>query len=148
MYRENSPTLFCRELYFRYLGMINSFCIICSNYFHCSSINNFSDALFLLQFHKTQPLLFDRKHKTKLPTKATVSFQGGPKQFLLPNLARIQWVQSDRCFDSGPKRFKEVFNKGPLVMMPHFQFFRFIANMFMKKNHVNYINSMLFQKNY
>lgn len=30
----------------------NSFCIICSNCFHCSSINNFNDALLLCQFCK------------------------------------------------------------------------------------------------
>ena len=38
----------------------------------------------------TQSLLFDRKHKTELPAKTTASFQGGQKQFFLPNFARTQ----------------------------------------------------------
>ena len=49
-----------------------------------------------------------------MPAKTTASFRGGQKQFLLPNFARTQWSQSDRCFDSGSKLLKEFSVKGYL----------------------------------
>lgn len=76
-----------------------------------------------------QSLSFDRKHKTELPAKTTASFRGGQKQFLLPNFARTQWSQSDRCFDSGPKLLKEFSVKGCLPWC-HF------SNLWMYSKHV------------
>lgn len=43
-----------------------------------------------------------------------------------------EWIQIDRCFDSGPKWFKEVFNEGLFAVFPIY--------------HVNYIKSMLLKK--
>lgn len=71
----------------------------------------------------TEILLFDRKtSKLNCLLRPKSSSKVAQAVHFAKSGWDSEWTQVDRCFDSGPKWFKEVFSEGLFAMVLHFWF--------------------------